>query len=135
MKAIPQIQKYMTTTPYAINAESTIEEASQVMKKHGIRHLPVVVVEGQRYGILSDRDVKYAMSLTGFDARHAKVKDIYEEIPYVTKPTTPISDVSAELAERKVGSALIVDNGHLVGIFTTTDACRALSDLCQTRLN
>lgn len=135
MKAIPQIQKYMTTTPYAINAESTIEEASQVMKKHDIRHLPVVVVEGQRYGILSDRDVKYAMSLTGFDARHAKVKDIYEEIAYVTKPTTLISDVSAELAERKVGSALIVDNGHLVGIFTTTDACRALSDLCQTRLN
>jgi acetoin utilization protein AcuB len=135
MKSIPQIQKYMTTTPYAINAESTIEEASQVMKKHGIRHLPVVVVEGHEYGILSDRDVKYAMSLAGFDARHAKVKDIYEEIPYITKPTTLISDVSAELAERKVGSALIVDNGHLVGIFTTTDACRALSDLCQTRLN
>jgi acetoin utilization protein AcuB len=135
MKAIPQIQKYMTTTPYAINAESTIEEASQKMKKHGIRHLAVVVVEGHRYGILSDRDVKYAMSLSGFDTRHAKVKDIYEEIPYITKPTTLISDVSAELAARKVGSALVVDNGHLVGIFTTTDACRALSDLYQTRLN
>ena len=133
MKAIPQIQKYMTTTPYVINAESTIEEADKVMKKHNIRHLPVVVVEGQKYGILSDRDVKYAMSLAGFDVRHALVKDIYEEVPYITKPTTLISDVSAELAERKVGSALIMDNGHLVGIFTTTDVCRALNDLCHTR--
>jgi len=135
MKTIPQIQKYMTTTPYAINSEATIEEAANVMKKHGIRHLPVVVVEGSKYGIISDRDVKYAMSLSGFNAHTAKVKDIYEDIPYITKPSASISDVSAELAERKVGSALIVDNGHLVGIFTTTDVCRALSDLCQTRLS
>lgn len=135
MKSIPQIQKYMTTTPYAINAESTLEEAAKVMKKHDIRHLPVVVVEGKKYGIISDRDVKYAMSLSGFDVHNAKVKDIYEEAPYITKPTALISDVSAELAERKVGSALIVDNGHLVGIFTTTDACRALNDLCHTRIN
>jgi len=134
MKTIPQIQKYMTTTPFAINAESTLEEAAKVMKKHAIRHLPVVVVEGKKYGVLSDRDVKYAMSLSGFDPRSARVKDICEDVPYITKPTTLISDVSAELAERKVGSALIVDNGHLVGIFTTTDACRALNDLCQTRL-
>jgi acetoin utilization protein AcuB len=135
MKAIPKIQKYMTTTPYAINAESTVEEAAKLMREHEIRHLPVVVVEGKKYGILSDRDVKYAMSLSGFDARRALVRDIYEEIPYITAPSTLINEVSAEMAERKVGSALIVDNGHLVGIFTTTDACRALNDLCQTRLN
>lgn len=135
MKAIPQIQKYMTTTPFSINSESTVEEAAKVMKKHDIRHLPVVVTEGKKYGILSDRDVKYAMSLASFNAHTAKVKDICEEAPYVTKPTASLSDVSAELAERKVGSALIVDNGHLVGIFTTTDACRALNDLCHTRLN
>lgn len=134
MKSIPQVQKYMTTTPYAINAESTIAEAAKVMNKHGIRHLPVVVTEGKKYGVLSDRDVKYAMSLAGFDTHNAKVKDICEDAPYITEPNTLISDVSAELAERKVGSALIVDNGHLVGIFTTTDACRALNDLCHTRL-
>lgn len=134
MKAIPQIQKYMTTTPYAINAESTIEEAAKMMSKHSIRHLPVVVVEGKQYGVLSDRDVKFAQSMSGFDVRTAKVKDIYEELPYVTKPTTSISDVAAELAERKIGSALIVDNGHLVGIFTTTDACRAIHDMCNGRL-
>jgi len=135
MKAIPQIQKYMTTAPHYITADSTIEQAAKMMKDHGVRHLPVVVVEGEKYGILSDRDLKYAMSLNGFDARKAKVKDICEDVAYVTKPTTLISEVSAELAERKVGSALIVDNGHLVGIFTTTDACRALNELCQNRFN
>lgn len=135
MKAIPQIQKYMTTTPYAINSEATVEEAAKVMKKHDIRHLPVIVVEGKKYGIVSDRDLKNAMSFAGFNAHLTKVKDICEEAPYITQPSTSISDVSAELAERKVGSALIVDNGKLVGIFTTTDACRALHEICNTRLN
>lgn len=135
MKTIPQIQKYMTTTPVAINAESTVDEAMKVMQKHEIRHLPVVIVDGKRYGIISDRDIKYAMSLAGFDSRTTKVKDICEEVPYVTSPKALISDVSSELAEKKVGSALIIDNGHLVGIFTTTDACRALSDICNNRLH
>lgn len=133
MKAIPAVKKYMTTTPYSINSESTVEEAAKVMKKNGIRHLPVVI--GKKYGLVSDRDLKFVMSLVGFDAKTAKVKDICEEAPYVTEPSTSISLVSAELAERRVGSALIVDNGHLVGILTTTDVCRALNDLCEGRLH
>lgn len=132
MKSIPAVQKYMTTTPHAINSDSTVAEAAQVMKKNQIRHLPVVL--GKKYGVVSDRDLKFAMSLAGFDPRSARVKDICEEAPYITSPNTSISDVSAELAERRVGSALIVDNGHLVGILTTTDVCRALNDLCMGRL-
>jgi acetoin utilization protein AcuB len=132
MKAIPQVQKYMTTTPYAINAEATVEEAMKAMSKHEVRHLPVV--NGKSYLIVSDRDLKYAASIAGFDPRQAKVKDICEEQPYLTTPSALVSDVSAELAEKRIGSALVMDNGHLVGIFTTTDACRALTDICANRL-
>ena len=31
------------------------------------------------------------------------------------------------MAERHIGSALVTRGGKLVGIFTTTDACRALA--------
>lgn len=133
MKSIPQVQKYMTTTPYSINAESTVDEAMKVMSKHGVRHLPVVT--GATFGIVSDRDLKYASSLAGFNPHEAKVKDISELSPYVTHPGAPVNEVSTELADRKVGSALVIDNGKLVGIFTTTDACRALSDICQSRFH
>lgn len=131
MKNIPPVRKYMTMTPIAINADSTVEEAMKVMQKHDIRHLPVV--SGTTYGVISDRDLKYASALAGFNPRHAKVRDIWEEQPYITKPDALISDVSAELAERKVGSVLVMDNGHLVGILTTTDVCRALNDVCSNR--
>lgn len=133
MKAIPQVSKYMSTTPLSINGESTLTEAVDVMKKNQIRHLPVVL--GEKFGVVSDRDLKLAMSLAGVNPKLSKVKDICDDSPYLTKPSSSISDVSSELAERKVGSALVVDNGHLVGIFTTTDACRALADLCEGRLS
>lgn len=132
MKSIPPVRKYMSTTPVAINAESTVEEAMKQMSRHGVRHLPVF--NGKTYGIVSDRDLKYATSLAGFNPRDAKLRDVCEDQPYVTRPDAPVNEVGAELADRKVGSALVMDNGHLVGIFTTTDACRALDDICQNRL-
>jgi uncharacterized protein YjaG (DUF416 family) len=38
------------------------------------------------------------------------------------------------MASEKFGSAVVVQNGHVVGVFTTVDACRALGDLLETRL-
>lgn len=117
----------MSTTPVSINAQATVDEAMRVMRKHGIHHLPVV--NGSTFGIVSDRDLKFAASLAGFDPRVALVKDICEEAPYQTTPAASVGDVGKEMADRRVGSALVMDNGHLVGIFTATDACRALGEI------
>jgi acetoin utilization protein AcuB len=38
------------------------------------------------------------------------------------------------MAAKKYGSAIVMQNGKVVGIFTTVDACQALADLLQTRL-
>ena len=38
------------------------------------------------------------------------------------------------MAEHKYGSAVVMDHGKVVGMFTTIDAMRALSELLGTRL-
>jgi hypothetical protein len=35
------------------------------------------------------------------------------------------------MAERRIGSAIVAKNGKLVGIFTVTDACRALAEVLE----
>ena len=40
-----------------------------------------------------------------------------------------LDEVVATMAEHKYGSAIVVQNQHVVGVFTTVDACRALSEL------
>ena len=36
------------------------------------------------------------------------------------------------MAQNHIGCALVVKNGRLAGIFTTTDACRHYSELLRT---
>lgn len=132
MKTIPKIQKYMTTTPYAINWASTLDEAMKVMEKHDIRHLPVVK-DGKTFGIVSDRDIRSILAFAGSNPNILTVGDVCTDKPYVTKPEALINEVATEMAREKFGSALVMDNGKLVGIFTVTDVCLALSDICSQR--
>lgn len=134
MKAIPKIQKYMTTTPYSINWASTLEEAQKVMARHEIRHLPVVK-DGKTFGLVSDRDIRSVLSFAGANPRVIKVGDICTDQPYLTKPDALLNEVANEMARQKFGSALVIDNGKLVGIFTATDACLALSEICEQRFS
>jgi acetoin utilization protein AcuB len=132
-KPIPQISKYMTTTPRTGGRHLTLTAAARLMSEAGIRHLPVV--EGERLlGVLTQRDLRFAASLTGVDPDKQTVEDAMLEEPYTVTPETPLDEVVATMAEHKYGSAVIVQNDHVVGVFTTVDACRALSELLNTRL-
>jgi CBS domain-containing protein len=41
--------------------------------------------------------------------------------PYAASPDTPIDEVVRQMAERRTGCALLVENSRLVGIFTERD--------------
>lgn len=129
-KATPKISQYMTITSSAIDSEATIYEALQMMEKNKIRHLPVIK-EKKVFGLLSDRDVKSVFSFAGADPKKLHVGDVCGDIPYITKPEALLSEVANEMATQKIGSALILNHGKLVGIFTATDACQALSEICE----
>lgn len=134
MKAIPPVQKFMSYIPKSIEFNQSIVQANDYMRKLRLRHLPVLK-DGEIVGILTDRDIKLVMSFNGVDAEKMTVQDACISEPYSTSPSTPLNDVVAHMAEHKYGCALIVDNGKLVGIFTETDAYKALAELLITRLN
>ncbi len=41
-KAIPSVQKYMTTSPHTIGEDQPMAVAHQMMREYKIRHLPVL---------------------------------------------------------------------------------------------
>jgi acetoin utilization protein AcuB len=132
-KPIPAIQKYMTTTPHTIGSDQTIAKAASIMSEHRIRHLPVLR-GGQLLGVLSDRDVKLIEGFRDVDATKTTVEEAMTDQPYTVSPETPLDEVVGTMAEKKYGSAVVVQNHKVVGIFTTVDACQALHELLQTRL-
>lgn len=109
-------------------------EAIDAMNKHKIRHLPVIKA-GKVFGLLSDRDLKSIMQYSGANPKSMKVGDVCTDEPFITRPEALLNEVASEMADKKFGSALVIDNGKLVGIFTATDACQALSEICEARFH
>jgi acetoin utilization protein AcuB len=132
-KAVPTLQKYMTTVPHTIGADQTLEKAEKMMSQHRIRHLPVLD-GGRLVGILSDRDVKLVESFRDVDPTKTRVDEAYTPDPYIVSPESSLREVCDEMASRKYGCALVCDNHKLVGIFTWIDALNALGELMDSRL-
>jgi acetoin utilization protein AcuB len=95
-----------------------------------VRHLPVLE-RGELVGILSQRELFLTESLRDVDAVKVPVEDAMSTDVYAVPPEKPLGEVAAKMVERKYGSAVIVRDGHVLGIFTTTDALRVVEECRQ----
>lgn len=121
----------MHAIPHTVGAEQPLAVAKELMTKYGIRHLPVRSL-GRIVGILSDRDVNFAIAVDGQKAENIQVKDACSQEPYTVAPTQQLSEVAAQMSESRLGCVLIMEGDNLLGIFTTVDACRVLSELLHS---
>ena len=129
MKAIPKIKSVMTPFPYAIAIDAPITEAQAFMRKEKIRHLPVIE-GGEVAGVISDRDIKLLLGpdFDNPDPADLRVREAMVDTAFIVDLHTPLRQVVSEMAEHKYGSAIVTRKGKLAGIFTVTDACRALAE-------
>lgn len=132
VKSVVRVSEYMTSTPITIGIDAPLTLAVSLMQQHNIRHLPVTR-RGRMVGVVSERDVKAAIGLKGIDTHTLTVRWVYSPVPYHVLPSTPLSKVVRHMRRQKLGSALVVRRGELLGIFTVTDALDALDDLLSSR--
>ena len=132
-KSIPHIKKYMTTDIQTIGDEQPMSVAHRMMREQRIRHLPVLH-QGKIVGIVTDRDLHLVETLRDVDPMQVSVSEAMTQDAYVVSPEAPLDEVVSTMAAKKFGSAVVVDHGHVVGIFTTVDACSAFAELLSTRL-
>lgn len=128
----PTVAQYMTAEPATADVGLLLADAEQRMNLDNIRHL-VVVRDGQVVGMLSNRDISVALALPGVAREKLLVGDAMSEHPFACAPTTPIGEVAHEMERNRWGAAIVVDGDELIGVFTTTDALRALRALATGR--
>jgi acetoin utilization protein AcuB len=119
---------FMTRVPETIGADQTLEEAHRIMRSQRIRHLPVLR-RGQLVGVVTQRDLMLIESLPDVDPAEVPVEDAMSRQVYVVRPGAALGVVARDMAERKLGSAIVMEKGRVVGVFTVTDACRALAEV------
>jgi acetoin utilization protein AcuB len=132
-KPIPSVQKYMTTSPHTIGTDQTLAHAHDILREHKIRHLPVLR-GGDLVGMLTDRDLALIETLKDVDPAKVLVEDAMSTNIFTVSPDAPLDQVVCEMAAKKYGSAVVVQNHHVVGILTNVDVCTAFAELLNTRL-
>jgi acetoin utilization protein AcuB len=126
----PTVRQYMTGGPSTVPRDQSVSVAHRIMREAGIAHLPVM--DGPAVvGILTERDVLLMESLPGVNPTDLRVEEAMVPDPYEVTPEAPLAEVVATLLDRRIGSAIVIDEGRVVGVFTMVDALRALSDLLK----
>lgn len=129
MRSDQRVGAWMTGQPHTIGDDQTLANARERMHQWGVRHLPVLR-GGHLVGVLSSRDIALVESLPGVDIERITVDDAMTEDPWTVSADAKLADIARVMAERKLGATIVVeDEDTVVGVFTTTDALRALADL------
>lgn len=129
-RPVPTVGQYMTPNPVVIDGDLTLADASARMFQHDIRHLPVYS-GGHLVGIVSDRDVAHTTAIRGLDPQKTTLASIATPSPFVCAPESPLAQVVAVMRQHKLGAALVMQGGQLLGMFTVIDALGALVDLLE----
>lgn len=130
----PTMASVMTPFPFSVEADAPLKAAEQLMAEHTIHHIPVKE-EGHLVGVVTARDLARFKSAqaTGSQPKPASIRDVYVADPYIVDLHEPLDEVVRTMAEGHIDAALVVKHDQLVGIFTATDACRALAEFLESR--
>lgn len=130
-----RVRDVMQANAVTAAPETPLSEAAGLMSRYRIRHLPVVA--GTRLlGLISDRDLKASAvsrarghERSRFEAPEPELTsaDLLRPILFTIGSMAPAEDAARLLAEHRIGSLPVVDDGRFVGIVTDTDllACFA----------
>jgi acetoin utilization protein AcuB len=92
-----------------------------------------VLDDGQLVGVVSQRDLHLIESLQGVDPDAVSVSEAMSTDVFTVSPRTNLRKVATEMATRKLGSAVVVDDDAVVGVFTTIDALDVLVGVVETQ--
>jgi acetoin utilization protein AcuB len=120
------IENFMSHVLVVVDPQQTLAHAARLMRGHEIRHLPVVE-RGEIVGILSQRDMYLLETLSDTAPEEIRVEEAMTHEPFVVDPEEPLHSVASRMAARRIGSAVVARDQQLLGLFTVTDALRALA--------
>lgn len=134
MKLNQPVSVIMTSEVHTVQDKDSLDRAISLIRKHHIRHLPVL--RGEKVvGILSSTDVNRVTFDTIFDNQDSSDEPILEMLtipqimssnPKTVKPSDSIRSVAEMFITEDFHAAPVVEDGVLKGIVSTTDVIRCL---------
>lgn len=122
MKVKKRMAKKLVTT----RKDATVADAINLMKKHSIRHLPVVE-DGELLGWVTERDIREAYLASLIE--QVSIGDIMTKDPITISPEANLEEAAELLYRHGIGGLPVVDKGKLVGVITVADIMAAFIEV------
>ncbi|MBU4235483.1 MAG: CBS domain-containing protein [Proteobacteria bacterium] len=133
------ISRYMIREPLTATPDMSLPEARRLLNENHFRHLPVVDGQGQLVGMITDRDLRsaYPSSMLSESERllvykrveKTMVVDIMSTECIALTPESTLDDALLLFDREGVGALPVLEDGHLVGIFSSRDLLTAYKEL------
>jgi acetoin utilization protein AcuB len=141
-----KIDPWMKHPLITVKPHDSALHAREVMEKHRINQLPVVV-DGRLVGIVTDRDLRDVFPSVmdsaatsrrrrpaGTDPATIPVEDIMAHKVVTLAPGAFVADAARLMRRERIGSIPVVDGDRLVGILTRSDVLDAYAELSDRAL-
>ncbi|MEE9382772.1 MAG: CBS domain-containing protein [Nannocystaceae bacterium] len=119
------VEKFMARTPLCVDIGLSLADAQDRMFANNVRHL-IVTQREKVVGVLSTRDAVLVASFS--NSTDATLADAMAKEPFTCSAQTRLLEVVETMEANRYGTAVITHDDRPVGIFTTTDALRALRE-------
>jgi acetoin utilization protein AcuB len=121
-----KVKKRMAKKLVTIRKDATISVAINLMKKHSIRHLPVVE-EGELVGWVTESDIRQAYLASLIE--QMSMGDIMIKDPITVASDANLEEAAELLYRHGIGGLPVVDKGKLVGVITVSDIMAAFIEV------
>lgn len=124
-----KVRDIMSYNVVTLPSNASIAEAKRIMTAHNVKRVPVVD-KGKLVGIITDRSIEHvspskATSLSVWELSYllekTPIRDIMKKDVVTVSPDMDSEEAVAIAQQHNVGSAVVVDDGNIIGILTTTD--------------
>jgi acetoin utilization protein AcuB len=127
---IMRVEEYTSPNLITVDFKEDLTKVSNLMHTNQVRHIPITE-NGRVVGIISKRDLQ-PIKKEAYSS--LKAKDLMIPDPYTVSNMDLIHEVAFQMSDRKIGSAIVTQDGKVYGIFTTTDALNALVEIVRESL-
>lgn len=131
------VRSYMTVDPVFVAPDDNFHQAMHVLRKRGIRHLPVLEKE-RLVGIVVESDL---LSNQPSPATALSLYEIYSLLEtlrirqFMSRPVItvegycPLEEAARIMVENKISCLPVMEGEKLIGIITQTDVFKALVEV------
>lgn len=123
----PEARRYMSRLPLEADQCESAGEALALMQHFQIHHMPVMSGSHLK-GVATRQGLLEAQIRLGVDFANTPLQSLCNPQVIAISPVDPIDEVCRQLLDQGADHAVVMDGGFVVGILTSTDLLRFITD-------